>query len=200
MTGQWLDRVAASVGSTAITERDVTMECRFENFLEGRIPQPQYNATARKKALDRLVSQVLLTQQLEGIAEANTANAGAARKALEDVSKRFSSPEDFATSLHRLGMSKAEVAQRIEAYQHTLEMIEERFHPVAPPSDAEVAKYYHATFEPEYRRLNHKAAPALKEVETQIREVLVQQDINQLLSKWLDEMRATQRVRYRHSP
>jgi hypothetical protein len=193
--GQTLDRVTASVGNRAITELDVTTECRFESFLEGLTPRREYDAAARKAALGRLVSQVLLEEQLQGAPDTNAGNGESSEQILDQVRGRYSSGPEYQAAEKQLGLSEVEIARRIEEYEQMLEMIDERFRPLAKPSQGEIAKFYASTFEPDYRRLHGGPAPALKEVEKQIREILVQQDINRLLSAWLDELRATQHVR-----
>jgi peptidyl-prolyl cis-trans isomerase SurA len=195
--GQVLDRVAASVGNTAITERDVTMECRFESFLEGRMPAREYDSEARTAALNRLISQVLLQRQLQAAPEKASSGAETAGDVLQQTRERFSSEAEYEAAVRQLGMSEKQITERIETYQRTLRVIEQRFEAPAAPTAEQIGKYYRETFQPEYQRLHAGTAPALSGVEPEIRQILIQQNINQLLHDWLEEMRGTEHVRIR---
>ena len=63
------------------------------------------------------------------------------------------------------------------------------------PDGTEIEAYYRETFLPEYARRGKGAPPALREVESQIREILVQKKIDDELSSWLKELRSTHKVK-----
>ena len=78
-----------------------------------------------------------------------------------------------------------------------LRLIDQRLRPAASPSDDEVADYYRSTFVPEFQKKNGgAAAPPLSEVEGQIREILIQKRINELLDQWIEELKPTTNVRF----
>jgi hypothetical protein len=78
-----------------------------------------------------------------------------------------------------------------------LRLIDERLRPAASPSDEEVADYYRSTFVANFQKKNPgAAAPSLSEVEGQIREVLIQKRINELLDQWIEELKPTSRVKF----
>ncbi len=171
------------------------MECRFESFMEGRSPAQTYDAATRKTALERLMSQVLLEEQLPGSAGQASAESRSAEAAFDEIKKRFSSAQAYQTALRALGMSEKQILHRLEEYESLLAMINTRFRPKAAPGQDEIEQYYQKTFQPEFQRIQGRPAPPLPEVEKQIREILVQRNINELLHRWLEEMRSTQRVR-----
>jgi hypothetical protein len=116
---------------------------------------------------------------------------------LAALRKEFAHPGDFRAALKDLGMTEAEVVARITQQELMLRLIEQRLRPAASPTDEAVADYYRSTFVPDFQKKNGGvAAPPLSEVEGQIREVLVQKRINELLDQWIEELRPTRQVRF----
>jgi len=72
-----------------------------------------------------------------------------------------------------------------------------RLRPAASPSDDAIADYYRSTSSRNSkRRTAVLAAPSLAEVEGQIREILVQKRINELLDQWIEDLKTTTNVRF----
>ena len=194
---QTLDRVVASIGNVAITASDVENEYRLESFLQAQWPPPPPDADALNAARQRLAYQVLLTKEENpGPAERSAAE----REAIETLSglqKQFAHPEDFQRALKELGMTEAEVRARVAQEELMLRLIDQRLRPSATPSDDEIATYYRSVFVPEFQKSNSgAAAPPLSAVEDQIREVLVQKRINELLDQWIEELKPTTHLRF----
>ena len=94
-------------------------------------------------------------------------------------------------------MTETEVVARIAQQELMLRLIDQRLRPEASPSDDAVAEYYRSTFVPEFQKNNNgAAAPSFSEVEDQIREILVQKRINELLDQWIEELKPTTNVRF----
>ncbi len=192
-----LDRVVASVGSVAITAREVEHEYRFERFLDGQWPPPAPDAVTLNHVREHLTYQILLKREENPETDIQEESEKSAAERLALLRKGFTHPEDFQAALHDLGMTEPEVAQRIAQEEQTLRLIDQRLRPAASPSDDEVADYYRRTFVPEFQKKNGGAeAPPLSEVEDQIREVLIQKRINELLDQWIEELKPTSRVRF----
>jgi hypothetical protein len=194
---QTLDSVVASIGYVAITASDVEQEYRFERFLDGQWPAPASNSTTLASAREHLTYQVLLTRvENPGPADRAESEKSAAER-LAPLHKEYAHPEDFQHALKDLGMTETELVARIARQELTLRLIDQRLRPAASPSDDDVAGYYRSTFVPEFQKKNGgAAAPPLSEVEGQIREVLIQKRINELLDQWLAELKPTTDVRF----
>jgi len=189
-----LNSVVASLGDEAITQRDVVEEYRFERFLDGKIPVGEPTPPESKDALSRLISQRLLAEQMqrsEGSSKDGTKNAG---DTLKSVRAKFSDPSAYRAALESLGMTEPQVLQRLELYQRTLQMINDRLRPAATPDPNEVEDYYMNTFVPEYAKAHRGPPPPLDDVREQISEILVQKKMNVLLDNWLDRLKSTHRV------
>jgi hypothetical protein len=193
---QTLDRVVASAGDVAITASDVTNECRFESFLNAQWPPPAPDSEALAGARERLADQILLTREENpGTGERKVSETVASAR-LATLRMEFVPPQKFHQALAELGMTEAEVVARITQDMLVLRLIDERLRPGAFPSDNAIAEYYDLTIVKEFHRQNGNAAvPPLSEVDDQIREVLIQKRINELLNQWIAELKLTFRLR-----
>ena len=197
LASQTLDRVVASLGPEAITASDVEQEYRFECFLEAQWPAPLPDSAALAAAREHLTYQkLLIREENPGPAEI-AASEKAAEERLAEVRKQFAGAEDFQQGLKELGMTETEVKGRLAQQELMLRLIDQRLRPAASPSEEEVTDYYRSTFVPEFQKRNGgAAAPPLSEVEDQIREVLIQERINELLDQWIEELKPTSHVRF----
>ena len=189
-----LDSVVASVEDQAITGSDVINEYHFERFLEGQLPTGTPDQKERRAVLNRLISQTLLANQmrrLTGSSENETKNA---RETLKSVREKFPSQQAYDKALQSLGMTEQQVLKRLELYEHTLQMINDRLRPAALPDPSEVEDYYNKTFVPEYKSEQSGPPPPLDKIRDQIREILVQKKMNELLDNWLDRLKSAHRV------
>jgi hypothetical protein len=191
-----LDRVVASIGEVAITQSDVEHEYRLERFLDGQWPPPPPDSKALEQVRDRLTSQKLLLEEESQDLSHDAALAKTATDELEGVRKRFSSEQDYLAALHSLDMDEKQVMAALVDQQRILRIVEERLRPQATPTTLEIESYYRDVFTPEYTRTHGPPVPPLTEVEGQIREILVQKKIDQLLASWLEELRPSRRVRF----
>ncbi len=189
-----LDRVLASVGDIAITRRDVVEEYRFERFLDSKFPAGEPDSTESQAALNRLISQTLLDEQMQRPGTATKNGAKDAEATLKSVREKFPSEQAYNAALQSLGMTEPQVLKRLEIYERTLRTINNRLRPTALPDPGEIDDYYKKVFVPEYAKQNAGTPPALDQVRGQIREILVQKKMNEQLDDWLNRLKATHRV------
>ncbi len=194
---QTLDSVTASIGSFAITLRDVEQEYRFERFLDGVWPPPSPSPGELDSAREHLTYQDLLTREENpgSTEEAESKKAAAVR--LVELRKHYARPGEFSRVLSDLGMTEAEVTARIAQQELMLRLIDQRLRPTASPSEDQVEDYYRSTFVPEFKMKNPNAEPPpLSEVESRIREILTEKRINELLDQWIEELKPISHVRF----
>jgi len=189
-----LNSVVASVGNDAITQRDLIEEYRFERFLEAKVPTGEPTPEENKNALNRIISQRLLAEQMERSEGSSKEAEQNAEDTLKSVREKFPAPAAYREALKSLGMTEPQVLQRLELYERTLQMINNRLRPAAVPDPNEVEDYYKNTFVPEYQKAHGGPPPPLDDVREQIREILVQKKMNLLLDNWLDRLKSTHRV------
>jgi SurA-like N-terminal domain len=193
MGGETLDRVVASVDYQAITERDVEIEYRFEQFLNGKKPAGSPDAKAREDIRNRLIEQALLAEEapnsaLPAVTEETLASD------LAEIQKRFESVEAFRGALAAVGLNVNQVLDRLRLRETILELTDKRLRPQAWVDRPEIEKYYNETFVPDFKKHNSGPAPVLSDVEGEIREILTQEKINQLLDEWIKDLKTNHRV------
>jgi hypothetical protein len=190
-----LDRVVASIGDVAITQSDVEHEYRLERFLDGQWPPPAPDSKTLVQVRERLVDQTLLLEEETKDLSHDPALQKTAAEELDGLRKRFPSEQDYQSALQSLHMDERQVLATLVDQQRILRIIEQELRPAAAPATADIESYYHDVFTPEYERKCASPVPPLTEVEEQIREVLIQKKIDQLLADWEEELGPSRRVR-----
>lgn len=191
---QTVDRIVSSIGKLAITESDVEIEDRFEIFL-GEQRSPVIGGTAAfEQVRDRLIDQKLLLREADrdGIPPAD---ASAVALRLAEIRKKYKSEAGFQSALRTLGTSERQVLERLGEQGRIVQLIDQRLRPHCVVNDSEIQAYYRETLLPQYPSGSNDPAPPLTEVQGRIREVLIEKKLNQLLSEWLKQLRATYAVK-----
>ena len=191
-----LDRVVASIGALAITQSDVENEYRLERFLDGQWPPPPPDSKTLEQVRERLVYQKLLLEEETGNLSRDPGLEKTAAEELAGLRKRLPSEQDYQSALHSLHLDEKQILATLVDQQRILRIIEQQLRPAAAPATPEVESYYHDVFTPEYTRKHGPPVPPLTEVEGEIREILVQKRIDELLASWLEELRPSRRVRF----
>jgi hypothetical protein len=191
-----LDRILASIGDEAITRSDVEREYGIELLLEGQAPGEIPDSATLRQTCERLVNQRLLALESSTSVAVPESLKAAALQDLEGVRKRFPNSDAYQSALETLGTNEQELLGRLIEQRQILQTIDQRLRPTATAEAAEIETYYRETFVPEYLRGNRGPAPPLAEVENQIRELVVQKKIDQLLAQWLEELKTRRQVRW----
>ncbi|HUI41789.1 MAG TPA: SurA N-terminal domain-containing protein [Terriglobia bacterium] len=191
-----LDRVVAAVGAKAITASDVAAEYRLELLLDGKSPAAaRPDAATLNQVRDRLIDRLLLEHEVELDGIKVSPDDSAVDQRLEEVRKKFSSPAAYGAGLQALGLSEDGLRRILAAQEQILRLIDERWRPLATVEAAEVESYYRDTLVPDLARQGGQQAPPLAEVESRIREILVQKKIDALLDEWLKQARTERGAR-----
>ena len=188
-----LDRVAASVDNRAITESDVKTEYRLEQFTDGHMPGEPPDTAAWNQARDRLIDQDLLSEEMEK-SNLQAASPVQLERELDRVHEKFPNEQAFNAALKSVGMNREQILERFERRDRILRLIEQRLRPDAWVDRGDIETYYQKTFVPEFTQRHLGTAPPLDDVEDQIREILTQKKIDQLLQEWLQELRSSHQV------
>ena len=186
-----LDGVVATVNNHVILQSDWNSEVRFECFMSGR--QPTDVAPQEKKAaLDRLIDRELLQEQMPGV---KPATADEVEKQINTLKKdeALKHPgHSWNAELSRYQLSEKMLADYVGAELTELGLVDARFRPSIQIPESEIAKYYR---EQVVHKMPASAPDSLAAVTPKIREILIQEKINQLLNPWLDSLRAHAQVR-----
>lgn len=191
--GEIIERVVATVNNRPILQSDWDEEVRYEAFVNHR-PLSSLTAADRKAALDRLIDQELLRQQIreneeEGLLQPSPPNI---QKRLQEIRKKYpgaDTPATWQTDLKSYGLREEDVARHIALQARLERLIDVRLRPTIHISHSSIETYYQQQLLPELRKAGVKDVP-LVEVSPKIEELLTQRKMNELLASWLHDLRS----------
>jgi len=188
--GEVLDRIVVVVNDEVILQSDVDVEVRYEALLSDK-PLERVTAADRHDALDRLVDQTLILQQMRQ-AEIPPLPPEELVAEVQKIRQQLvvgASDQSWAAALERYGLTADEFAYRAGIQYQITRFLDLRFRPMVRVDRASIEEYYRDKFLPQWRQKNAQPAPPLREVESMIESVLVEQEIDQLLVAWLATLR-----------
>lgn len=191
--GEVLDRVIATVNGHAILQSDWDDELRYECFMSGRSMQ-DLSAEDRRAAFERLIDQELLTAQMSSpdFKPVPADEINAQMDQLEQQFARDHNGQAWGEALSSYGTTKAEVATHVAAELNSLRLVDERLRPSIQIESADVQQYYQKEVLP---KMQKDQQISLQEATPKIRELLVQQKMNDLLNSWLQTLRSQAQIR-----
>jgi peptidyl-prolyl cis-trans isomerase SurA len=190
--GEVLDGIAATVNGHVILQSDWQDEVRYECFMAGRALE-RVTLRDRKGALDRLIDQELLRQQM-GTAEFKPAGQEEVEtqfNAIKNDYARNHAAQSWSSALSTYHLTEAVIKNHIALELSQLRLVDAHLRPSIQVEPAAIERYYK----------EHFAEPAvgqqitLKEATPKIRELLIQEKINQLLSAWLESLHSQAQIR-----
>jgi hypothetical protein len=193
--GDILDRIVATVDNHIILESDWADALRYEAFVSGRALD-QLRAEDRKAALDHLIDQELLREQMRasGFPHASSEEVD---KSILEVRKQHPGAESEAgwqAALQRYGLTEKEVKKRMALQVDLMGLVDARLRPNIVIDSKSIESYYNQELLPQLRQAGAKQVP-LAEVSPKIKELLTQQKMNQMLVAWLEDLRSGSRIR-----
>lgn len=193
--GETLDRIVVVVNKGVILASQWNAAIRFEALLSGREVRSLSDAEC-DAALDRLVDQELLEQEIASSTyqPASEAEIGAKAAELRRQLAPAAGDEQWQALLARYGLSEEDVRDRVAVQIDILRFIDLRFRPSIHIDPRNVETYYRTTLVPQVAASGGRP-PDLKQAAAGIEELLVQQRIDELLNAYLKNLRAQSRIR-----
>jgi parvulin-like peptidyl-prolyl isomerase len=186
--GETLDRIVAVVNNTPILLSDWDESWRCEAFLAERATE-SYTQAEQQEVFKRLVDQELLHQQMRNylltpITEADQLAA------LKEVRDQLGDTTDaqWKAALNRAGITEAELSEHLKRQMEIERFVDVRFRAGIRIDERSIARYYRDQFLPQLRQAGSKDVP-LNEVSSKIREILVQQQMAEQLTAWIQTLR-----------
>jgi parvulin-like peptidyl-prolyl isomerase len=188
-----IDRVVATVNGRVILQSDWDDAVCYEAFAEAR-PLDQVTRADRKAALDRLIDQELLREQMP--ATEIRATAEEIQERVQEIRQKYSGTDEAAwrALLQRYGLTEKELEARVALQLGVMRLVDARLRPTIQIDSRSIESYYQETLIPQLRQAGSKEVP-LAEVTPKIKELLTQQKMNQLLMAWLQNLRAESDIR-----
>jgi hypothetical protein len=195
--GVVVDQVIAVVNGELVMESDVDEERRFEAFEPFSTP----GSFSRDRAISRLIDRTLILQQAQ-VQPGDAVSLDDARKQLEMLRKDLPACKqaDCETDagwqkfVHDRGFTIPELEDRWQQRMQVLKFIEMRFRAGIEITPAQIKAYYDTKMLPEYAKAGTKP-PNLPVISDRIQEVLLEQQVSNLLSDWLESLKAQGSVR-----
>ena len=187
--GEIIDGVIATVARQPVLQSDWDDATRFEAFMQ----QKALTAVTEKErvsALRRLIDRRLLEAQM------NDRNAFAPsrdelRSNLSKLRAQIPSAKDdsgWQAMLAAYCLTEREIEDHLRAEMQMMNFIEVRLRPSVHVRPEEVEAYYRAQLLPDMEKAGVKVV-TLQEISPRIRELLVQQHMDELLDAWLHNLR-----------
>lgn len=184
-----IDRIVATVNGHIILQSDWDDALAYEAFIDGK-PLHQFTAADHKAALDRLVDQELLHQQIPDNDPQYALDEQAINTRLQEVRAQFPGTETdqaWRSLLARYNLSEDELKSHVVVQMKILRLIDEHLTSTIQVDDKNIEDYYNQTFLPQLRQKGAKE-PTLAEVTPKIRELITQQKLNDALKEWLQNL------------
>jgi hypothetical protein len=190
--GEVLDRLVATINGHAVLASDWDDEVRYESFMSGR-PLEAVTSEDRKAALDRLIDQELLREQMRS-SDFKPVSSDEIEKQWDSVRAEYARDHEsssWSAALDSYGLTDAVAKDRIAVELNQLRFVDAHLRPLVQVDSAEIETYYNEQIVPKFPA---NKAPRLEDARRKIRELLVQQKIDQQLKSWLDTLRSQARI------
>jgi sulfur carrier protein ThiS len=185
--GQIVDRVVTTVNGHVILQSDWEQEVALEALSNGRDPD-SFTIPERKAALDRLVDQELLREQVRPSQPAASEQVAARVAEVRKLQPNWATEQGWHATLQRYGLTQAELEKRMSDEIQLMKLVEDRLRPSIQIDQHAVESYYHDQLLPEMKK-GGSAIP-LTEVFGRIKDLLAEKKMNELLTGWLASLRS----------
>jgi hypothetical protein len=194
-TGEVIDGIVATVNGHIILLSDWEDSLCYEAFSSGR-PVDRMTADDRKSALDHLIDQELLREQLKDSDIQHASPEEVAQRVVE-IRKQYAEAET-ELGWHRLldsyRLNEESLRSRVAAELDLMRLVDARLRPSVTVDSKSIESYYNQELLPQLRQSGGQNVP-LVDVTAKIRELLTQKKISQLLTAWLQDLRAGSEIR-----
>lgn len=189
-----LDHVVAVIDGEVLLESDVEEEMHFATLEPFR---PHAGRDTKQDALRRLISRVLIVQQMQ---QQNQFNANISdeqvEKSLQELRTHLpqclkykcDTDAGWKAFLKANDLTNTQVVEHWKKRLAILHFIDVRFRAGIRISHHDIEDYYDKSVIPAFTS-HHESPPSLKSVSSRIQEVLLQQHVNGLLRDWLTSLR-----------
>jgi hypothetical protein len=191
-SGELIDGIVAKVNGHIILLSEWEDAIRFESFTSLKSADA-FTAIDRKAVLDRLIDQELLREQIHQSDAVQVPNDLIDRR-LDEIRKEYlqaNDPVQWSTLLRRYGLTESTLRDRIKAQIQLLRLVDMRLRPGIKIDEKAIESYYNEQFRPS---LKQQPDAGFAAVSPQIHELLVQQKMNEMLTAWLQNLRAGSQI------
>lgn len=189
-----IDRIVATVNGHIILQSDWDEALCYEAFLSGRALS-FFTDEDRRAVLDRLIDQELLAEQMKS-ASFKHASAEEAATQIAEARKLHPdgvTPEGWQLLLARYGLTEEGLTHHVQQQIDLMRLVDAHLRPAVQIDSKSIEAYYRDKFVPQLKQ-NGAGDVALADVSAQIREILTQEKVSELMVSWLQSLRAESKV------
>jgi peptidyl-prolyl cis-trans isomerase SurA len=191
-----IDRIVAIVNGKLILQSDVEQEARMEAFLAGQAAS-EYKPEDLRGIVDRMIDRQLVHEQMRTVREVATTSQAVERRMKqlrENFGKAAESDAGWQKILADAGISEMDLRAHYADEVQTMRFLEARLRPQIQVDGAAVEVYYREKLLPELQKNSGREVP-LSEVSSRIREILIEQRLDESLTQWLKSLREQSEIR-----
>jgi hypothetical protein len=189
-----IDRVAVSVGNSAITESELERQLRITAFLNRQ--KAEFTPEAKRRVANRLVEQKLVKRELELSRYAFPSEADV-KPLLDEVKSNYVDEAAFQKALTAYGITVEDLKRQLHWQLTLLRFIEVRFRPGIEVNEQEIRDYFEREIQQAALKENPGHSVSLQEHRERIEEILTAQKVDQSLDAWLKTARVQANVKFR---
>jgi len=192
--GQVIDRIVATVNGRIILQSDWDEALSYESLLSGRALS-FFTDEDRRAVLDRLIDQELLAEQMKSASFKHASEEDAAAEIAEarKLHPEAATAEGWQALLARYGVTEKSLTDHVEQQIDLMRLVDAHLRPAVQIDSKSIEAYYRDKFVPQLRQNGSGDVP-LADVSGQIREILTQERVSELMVSWLQSLRAESKV------
>jgi hypothetical protein len=189
-----IDRIVATVNGEPILQSDWDIALRYEAFVDQR--PLDLSVTATRAALERLIDQELLRQQIRTfhLKPISTEEVQQRVREIRQQTPGAATDAAWQAELNRYGLNEAELSARVADQLEITRFVNLRLRPTVRLDRASIEAYYRDKLLPQLRQKGAADVP-LPQVTRQIEEILSQERMDTMLSEWLRDLRQQSEIK-----
>jgi hypothetical protein len=194
-SGEVIDRIAVSLGSSVITESEISRQIRLTALLNGE--KPDYSAESKRRAADMLVEQTLIRREMSATPAAQPEKVDIAPEVSAVLKQRYPTDAAYKRALAEYKLTDDDVQRHLEWQTRLIRFIDVRFRPGVQIPETEMREYYQSVFLPQWREQNKGEPPSFDDARAEVENEMLSARANSALDRWLGQSRTQTRIRYR---
>lgn len=189
-----IDRIVATVNGHIILQSDLDEALCYQALLSGRTVE-QFSDDDRRAALDRLIDQELLGEQMKSASFQHASEAEAASQVAEarKLYPEAATAEGWQTLLARFGLTEKALIGHVQQQIDLMRLVDARLRPAVQIDSKSIEAYYREKFVPQLKE-SGAGEVSLADVSGKIRELLTEEKVNELMVSWLQSLRSESKV------
>jgi SurA N-terminal domain len=188
-SSQVVDRMVAVVNKRVILESELDQAARVEFLMQGK-PLKKLTQAEKMAVLDRLIDRSLLDQQIVHSEMLDPTAAELADRVMEIRQQvpGASTEEGWKKILNDYGLTEQDIKESVSSQFRILRFVDLRFRGLVRVDPSSIDAYYRDKLLPQLRTQG-APEPPLKDVSDKIEKILVEQSIDEMLTRWLETLR-----------